>query len=145
MLIGSLFLLASCEGFRNCGDIPSGKFIPNRANCDYFFLCVDGYLMQLKCTPYSVFDPINRICTADCNAPEVTTPTTPTTPTGPTIPTAPTLAPPPIGQNCASAPSGTYIGIPDSCSHFYLCWEGAALVSQCPDGTCFDNQIKECK
>ncbi|CAD7081896.1 unnamed protein product [Hermetia illucens] len=64
LLFLSIIAVVLCDDeLKPCGNIKSGDFIANKANPQFFFVCVNGWMMELKCSKYVNFDPIYDICT----------------------------------------------------------------------------------
>ncbi|XP_046644201.1 protein obstructor-E-like [Daphnia pulicaria] len=118
-----------------CGDLlapftcpsPSGKFPIREGTCDSrYYVCTNDVAELQVCPNGGIFDAASSACVATA---------CPTT-TTPAVPTAPGLF------ECP-APSGNFPS-PYSCSQYYVCVDGTALLFECAAGLYYNAPLDIC-
>ncbi|KAH8264964.1 hypothetical protein KR038_008861 [Drosophila bunnanda] len=120
-----------------CRNLPNGVFLRDLKSCNKFYICLNRKAVSGQCPRNLNFDIRAKVCKfpslVDCSViedPEDKGP--PKEPKEGSVP------------DCSSERNGVHFHDPMSCSRFYVCANGLALLRQCPRGLYFDFKMKYC-
>lgn len=96
-------------------------YVNDETNCEKYYLCHHNQLQPFQCQSGFHYDISSKVCThpalANCYAYNIDCPV----------------------WGTAQRPN------PIDCSRYYICWDGEAFPSTCPDGLLFDVDLLMCR
>ncbi|RMZ97036.1 peritrophic membrane [Brachionus plicatilis] len=126
LILFSLFSIFKCKSIEKrqfCND-----FAPVNGDCSRYFRCSNGNSYIEQCPAGTLFDPYLRVCNwaaqvTNCNS---------------------NVSPINLAYGSSCNANNDYTQVPNDCSRYFRCVNGVYQVQQCPSGTLFDTNLRQC-
>ncbi|KAH8405074.1 hypothetical protein KR222_011204, partial [Zaprionus bogoriensis] len=132
-----------------CRYLPNGEFLRDLQSCGKFYVCANGLAVPKSCPGVLYFDIKKKVCNfpdlVDCTFDNRQSYTATKSPSLHAVSKDFTEKVENLFiPDCSAQRNGVYIRDPKSCSKFYVCANGQAILRQCPKGLHIDTEIKYC-